>query len=119
QLAPIVEGEPRAIGLPRRFGAVGARCADRRQLDIGARLQGRQMRARRPGSPDAGADQAQPKLLRHAAPPVRALSPASIIARTRPGSVAAPTAVRSRSRAVRSSTATRSKARTGLREKAG
>jgi len=37
------------------------------------------MRARRPGSPDAGADQAQPKLLRHAAPPVRALSPASII----------------------------------------
>jgi hypothetical protein len=37
-LAPIVEGEPRAIGLPRRLGAIGARRADRRQLDIGARL---------------------------------------------------------------------------------
>ena len=66
-LAVIVERQPGAVSLARRLGAVGPRGAHRGQLDIGARLQRRQMGARRPGAPDAGADQAQPNLVCHVA----------------------------------------------------
>ena len=61
-LAPVVEGQPGALRLARRLGAVGPGGADRRQLHIRTGLHRRQVGTRRPGTPDAGADQAQPNL---------------------------------------------------------
>ena len=49
-LAVVVKGEPRAVGLARRLGAVGLGGADRRQFDIRAGLHRRQVGARRPGA---------------------------------------------------------------------
>ena len=81
-LAVVVEGQPRAVGLARRLGAVGPGGADRGQLDIRAGLHRRQVRARRPGAPDAGADQAQPNLVCHSvASPGASLSITNLVGR--------------------------------------
>jgi hypothetical protein len=66
-LAPVVERQPGVPSPPRRLGALGFGRADRRQLDIRTRPQRRQMRTRRPGPPDTGADQAQPNPFCHIA----------------------------------------------------
>ena len=65
--AVVVKGEPSSPSLARRLGAVGSGGADRRQLHLRTRLQRRQVGPGRPGARDAGADQAQPNLVRHLA----------------------------------------------------
>src|SRR5262249_729061 len=60
-----VEGQPGAVGLARRLGAGGLGGAHGGQLDVGAGLQRRQMRARRPRALDAGADQSEPNFPYH------------------------------------------------------
>ena len=65
--AVVVEGQSGAPSLTRRFGTIGIRSADRGQLDLCTGPQRRQVGTGRPGTRDAGADQAQPNFVRHIA----------------------------------------------------
>jgi len=67
--AVVVEGEPGAVSLARRLGAVGSGGADRRQLHIRTGPHRRQVGTGRPGAGDAGADQAEANLVCHIASP--------------------------------------------------
>jgi hypothetical protein len=68
-LAVVVESETGTECGARFLGRVGPCGADGGQLEIGMRAERRQMRPRRPRALGLGADDADPDLVRHDAPP--------------------------------------------------